>query len=164
MCTRAVRNRSQNKIHGKKTGTSKRSFLYYFLTQHEWWKHRQNGKKPSRHGLGNVVMWNQCCHVERYPVDNFGTVVGENPDCLLLSGTVVGENPDHVCWVYKLKCRHPYLLFSQGYSLHRFTYPKGVHSYRYFLQPMRTPNLLMYIFILPNLLLSAHACMHLYCN
>ena len=32
------------------------------------------------------------------PVDNFGTVVGENPDCLLLSGTVVGENPDHVCW------------------------------------------------------------------
>ena len=29
------------------------------------------------------------CH----PVDNFGTVVGENPDCLLLSGTVVGENP-----------------------------------------------------------------------
>ncbi len=25
------------------------------------------------------------------PVDNFGTVVGENPDCLLLSGTVVGE-------------------------------------------------------------------------
>ena len=34
-----------------------------------------------------------------YPVDNFGTVVGENPDCLLLFGTVVGENPDHVCWV-----------------------------------------------------------------
>ncbi len=32
------------------------------------------------------------------PVDNFGTIVGENPDCLLLSGTVVGENPDHVCW------------------------------------------------------------------
>ncbi len=32
------------------------------------------------------------------PVDNFGTVVGENPDCLLLSGTVVGENLDHVCW------------------------------------------------------------------
>ncbi len=31
------------------------------------------------------------------PVDNFGTVVGENPDCLLLSGTVVCENPDHVC-------------------------------------------------------------------
>ena len=25
--------------------------------------------------------------------------MGENPDCLLLSGTVVGENPDHVCWV-----------------------------------------------------------------
>ncbi len=32
------------------------------------------------------------------PLDNFGTVVGENPDCLLLSGTVVGENPDHVYW------------------------------------------------------------------
>ncbi len=26
---------------------------------------------------------------ETIPVDNFGTVVGENPDCLLLSGTVV---------------------------------------------------------------------------
>ncbi len=32
------------------------------------------------------------------PADNFGTVVGESPDRLLLSGTVVGENPDHVCW------------------------------------------------------------------
>ncbi len=32
------------------------------------------------------------------PVDNFGTVVGENQDCVLLSGTVVGENLDHVCW------------------------------------------------------------------
>ena len=37
----------------------------------------------------------------KYPVDNFGTVVGENPDCQLLSGTEVGENPDHVCWVVK---------------------------------------------------------------
>ena len=37
-------------------------------------------------------------YVANNPVDNFGTVVGENPDCLLLSGTVVGENPDHVCW------------------------------------------------------------------
>ncbi len=35
-----------------------------------------------------------------YPLDNFGTVVGENPDCLLLSGTGVGENPDHVFNVY----------------------------------------------------------------
>ncbi len=33
------------------------------------------------------------------PLDKFGTVVGENPDCLLLFGTVVGENPDHVCRV-----------------------------------------------------------------
>ena len=38
------------------------------------------------------------CQKKRTPIDNFGTVVGENPDCLLLSGTVVGENPDHVCW------------------------------------------------------------------
>ncbi len=34
-----------------------------------------------------------------FPLDIFGTVVGESPDCLLLSGTVVGENPDYVCWV-----------------------------------------------------------------
>ncbi len=34
-----------------------------------------------------------------YPVDIFGTVVGESPDSLLLSWTVVGENPNHVCWV-----------------------------------------------------------------
>ncbi len=27
-----------------------------------------------------------------------------------------------------------------GLQIHRFTYSKGVHSYRYFLQPMRTPN------------------------
>ena len=32
------------------------------------------------------------------PVDIFGTVVGESPDCLLLSGTVVVENPDYVWW------------------------------------------------------------------
>ncbi len=38
------------------------------------------------------------CTPRPHPVDNFGTAVGENPDCLLLSGTVVGENPDHVCW------------------------------------------------------------------
>ena len=37
-------------------------------------------------------------HVSKSPLDIFGTVVGESPDCLLLSGTVVGENPDHVCW------------------------------------------------------------------
>ncbi len=37
--------------------------------------------------------------IENFPLDYFGTVVGENPDCQLLSGTVVGENPDHVCWV-----------------------------------------------------------------
>ncbi len=32
------------------------------------------------------------------PVDISGTVMGESPDCLLLSGTVVSENQDHVCW------------------------------------------------------------------
>ena len=32
-------------------------------------------------------------------IDISGMVVGESPDCLLLSGTVVGKNPDHVCWV-----------------------------------------------------------------
>ncbi len=35
------------------------------------------------------------------PADISGTVVGESPDCLLLSGAVVGENPDHVCWEEK---------------------------------------------------------------
>ena len=40
------------------------------------------------------------CEKDTIPVDNFRTVVGENPDCLLLSGTVVGEHPDHVCWVW----------------------------------------------------------------
>ena len=45
-------------------------------------------------GPGSAIMM--------YPVDIFGTVVGESPDCLLLSGTVVGENPDYVCWVYSL--------------------------------------------------------------
>ncbi len=42
--------------------------------------------------------WNYSMLHFRSPVDNFGTVIGENPDCLLLSGTVVGENPDHVYW------------------------------------------------------------------
>ncbi len=33
---------------------------------------------------------------------------------------------------------------------HRLTLPKGVYSLRYFLSPMRIPNLVMHIFILPN--------------
>ena len=37
--------------------------------------------------------------LSQFPVDISGTVMGESPDCLLLSGTVVSENPDHVCWV-----------------------------------------------------------------
>ncbi len=39
-----------------------------------------------------------------------------------------------------------------------FTYPKGVHSYMYFLQPMRTPNSLPPIHAYsPILLLATHA-------
>ena len=34
---------------------------------------------------------------------------------------------------------------------------KGLYSFRYFLHPMHTPNLLMHVFIMPNLLLFAHA-------
>ncbi len=33
---------------------------------------------------------------------------------------------------------------------HRLTLPKGVYPFRYFLSPMRIPNLVMHIFILPN--------------
>ncbi len=45
---------------------------------------------------------------------------------------------------------------------HRFTYPKGVHSYRYFLQPMRTPNSLLPAHAYsPILLLATHAYMQL---
>ncbi len=55
---------------------------------------------PASTGRGTDVVFMLVCHVDRayVPVDNFGTVVGENPDCLLLCGTVVGENLDHVCW------------------------------------------------------------------
>ncbi len=46
---------------------------------------------------------------------------------------------------------------------HRFTYPKGVHSYRYFLQPMRTPNSLSPAHAYsPILLLASHAYMQLH--
>ncbi len=38
------------------------------------------------------------CNIYKDPVDIFGTVVGESPDCLLLSGTVVSENTDYLCW------------------------------------------------------------------
>ncbi len=48
----------------------------------------------------NLNEW-VCTDMNICPVDNFGTVIGENPDCLLLSGTVVSENSDHVCWVLK---------------------------------------------------------------
>ncbi len=33
---------------------------------------------------------------------------------------------------------------------HRLTLPEGVYSFRYFLSPMRIPNLVMHIFIMPN--------------
>ncbi len=49
------------------------------------------------------------------PVDIFGTVIGESPDCLLLSGTVVGENPDYVCWAkIGRTCRSNVLLKLRG--------------------------------------------------
>ncbi len=34
----------------------------------------------------------------------------------------------------------PQILLRNSYLYHRFAYPKGVHSYRNFLQPMRTPS------------------------
>ncbi len=40
------------------------------------------------------------------------------------------------------------------------TLPKGVYSFRYFLSPMRIPNLLMNVFIMLILLLFAHAYMY----
>ncbi len=47
----------------------------------------------------NAKLSNSCQSNSQYPEDNFGTIVGENPDCLLSSRTVVGKNRDHVCWV-----------------------------------------------------------------
>ncbi len=49
---------------------------------------------------------------------------------------------------------------------HRFTYPKGIHSYRYFLQPMRTPYSMPPVHVYsPILSLATHAYMQLdlYC-
>ncbi len=43
---------------------------------------------------------------------------------------------------------------------HRLTYRKGAHSFRYFLQPMSTPNLLMHIFILSNPFVVCSCIMH----
>ncbi len=34
--------------------------------------------------------------------------------------------------------------------LHRLTLPKGIYSLRYFLSPMRIPNLLIHVFIIPK--------------
>ena len=55
------------------------------------------------HGVSlcNAMVWYKasCDSTISYPVDIFGTVVGESLECLLLFGTVVGENPDHVSWV-----------------------------------------------------------------
>ncbi len=72
-------------IHREKNGTTMAPLGYTH--------HMGSGRPPSKPA-------NKCEFL--FPVDNFGTVVGENPDCLLLSGTVVGENPDHVCWVHNL--------------------------------------------------------------
>ena len=60
------------------------------------------------------------------PVDNFGTVVGENPDCLLLSGTVVSENPDHVCWAYCTCPIGPAELYATAEQLPYLLQPLGL--------------------------------------
>ncbi len=44
---------------------------------------------------------------------------------------------------------------------HRLTLPKGVYSFRYFLSPMRIPNLTMHIFILPTPFVVC-SCMYAY--
>ncbi len=90
-----------------------------------------------------------------------GPIIGLNQSCasqfaLYFKNTVVVVQwdfkhfvgPQHFCG------------FTTGVWTHRFTYPRGVHSYRYFLQPMRTPNLLMPIFILHNFgcYLLMHVC------
>ena len=67
--------------------------------------------------------------IYRVPVDNFGTVVGENPDCLLLSGTVVGENPDHVCWGPSHQKSHGFVLLVYLHLAEVFRYSKSpVHD------------------------------------
>ncbi len=49
--------------------------------------------------------------------------------------------------------------------LHRLTLVKGVYSFRYFLHPMRIPNLLMHVFITPNpfVICSSCSCKHAFC-
>ncbi len=62
-------------------------------------------------GIKTKLMSFECWYI---PVEISGTVMGESPDCLLLSGTVVGENLDHVCWdvhQYIVTCQaHPVLV------------------------------------------------------
>ena len=48
------------------------------------------------------------------------------------------------------KCQSPIINLHITTTAHRLTLVKGVYSLRYFLLPMRIPNLLMHVFILPN--------------
>ncbi len=49
-----------------------------------------------------------------------------------------------------VRIRSRMISVSNEILIHRLTLPKGVYSFRYFLSPMRIPNLVMHIFILPN--------------
>ncbi len=49
---------------------------------------------------------------------------------------------------YRIFLRVHFFLMQHIITYDRLTYPKGVHSFRYFLHSMRTPNLFMHIFIL----------------
>ena len=51
---------------------------------------KQSSVGPSHMANVHSILWSFECAL--YPVDNFGTVVGESPDRLLLSGTVVSGN------------------------------------------------------------------------
>ncbi len=51
---------------------------------------------------------------------------------------------------------------SANQEFHRLTYPKGVHSFRYFLHSMRTPNLFMHISILSNPFVVC-SCIYAFC-
>ncbi len=46
--------------------------------------------------------------------------------------------------------------------IHRLTLPKGVYSLRYFLSPMRIPNVLMHVFIIQNHFVIC-SCIYAFC-
>ena len=64
-------------------------------------------------------------------------------------------------FIFHLLC----YLVSQGHNRrqnHRLTLPKGVYSLRYFLSPMRIPNLLMHVFIMTNPFVIC-SCIYAFC-